>query len=142
MMTTETPRPAKPVPQPANPTLTKPFWDAAKRHELVLPRCLKCSRYHFYPREMCPFCLSPKLEWVQASGRAHLYTYAVIYQPAHPAFTPDVPYAFATVQLVEGVMMPSTIVECKVEDLRVDMPLTAVFDDISPEWTLVKFKPA
>jgi hypothetical protein len=24
----------------------------------------------------------------------------------------------------------------------VDMPVVAVFDDVSPEWTLVKFKPA
>jgi hypothetical protein len=24
----------------------------------------------------------------------------------------------------------------------VDMPLEAVFDDVTPEWTLVKFKPA
>jgi hypothetical protein len=24
----------------------------------------------------------------------------------------------------------------------VDMPLVAVFDEVTPEWTLVKFKPA
>lgn len=142
-MTTQSPRPAKPLPQPLNPELTRPFWEAAKRHELVLPRCLQCARYHFYPRELCPYCLSSRLAWVQASGRGYLYTYSIIHQPAHPAFAADVPYVYAIVQLIEGVMMPSNIVECQIPDgLRIDMPLVAVFDDISPDWTLVKFKPA
>jgi uncharacterized OB-fold protein len=142
-MTTQSSPPVKPVPQPLNPELTRPFWEAARRHELVLPRCRQCGRYHFYPRELCPYCLSSNIEWVPASGRGYLYTYSIIHQPAHPAFAAEVPYAYAIVQLVEGVMMPSNIVDCPIPDgLRIDMPLVAVFDDISPEWTLVKFKPA
>ena len=38
--------------------------------------------------------------------------------------------------------MISNVVECDHADLKVDMPLVAVFDDVTPEWTLVKFKPA
>ena len=38
--------------------------------------------------------------------------------------------------------MVSNLVECDIEDLKVDMPLTAVFDEITSEWTLLKFKPA
>jgi hypothetical protein len=33
-------------------------------------------------------------------------------------------------------------VQCAIDVLSVDMPLEAVFDDVTPEWTLVKFKPA
>lgn len=142
-MTTQAGEYKKPLPRPMNTELTKPFWDAAKRHELVLPRCRKCSRYHFYPRELCPFCLSQNLEWVPASGRGYLYTYAVVNQPGHPAFAADVPYVYAIVRLVEGVTMPSNVVDYQsLDDLRVDMPLVALFDDATPEWTLVKFKPA
>jgi uncharacterized OB-fold protein len=46
------------------------------------------------------------------------------------------------VQLDEGPRMISNVVGCELDDLRVDMPLLAVFDDVTPEWTLVKFKPA
>ena len=142
-MTTQSTPPAKPVPLPTNRAHTRPFWEAAKRHELVLPRCKRCTRYHFYPREQCPYCLSPELEWVPASGRANLYSYTIIHQPAHPAFQADVPYVYAIVQLIEGVLMPSNIVDVQIpEGLRMDMPLQAVFDDISPDWTLVKFRPA
>ena len=142
-MTTQSARPPKPAPQPVNPEVSRPFWEGAKRHELMLPRCLHCSRYHFYPRELCPHCLSDKIEWVPASGRASLYTYSIIHQPAHPAFTGDVPYVYAIVQLAEGVLMPSNIVDCSIPDgLRINMPLVPVFEDLSPDWTLVKFKPA
>jgi hypothetical protein len=40
------------------------------------------------------------------------------------------------------VRVPTNIVECAPEIVRVDMPVVAVFDDVSVEWTLVKFKPA
>jgi uncharacterized OB-fold protein len=142
-MTSPTSAYQKPLPRPANPELTKPFWEAAKRHEFVLPRCRRCSRYHFFPRELCPYCFSRDIEWTQSSGRAHLYSYAIINQPPNPTFAGDVPYVYAIVQLVEGVLMPSNIVQCSIPDgLRIDMPLTAVFDDVTPEWTLLKFKPA
>ncbi|HTE85738.1 MAG TPA: Zn-ribbon domain-containing OB-fold protein [Dehalococcoidia bacterium] len=138
-MTTQPP-PARVLPRPLNEELTKPFWEAARRHELVLPRCRRCSRYHFYPRELCPHCLSDQLEWVPATGQARLYSYTIVHQPPHPSF--EVPYVYAIVQLAEGVMLPSNVVECDLSDLRIDMPLTPVFDDASPEWTLVKFKRA
>ena len=38
--------------------------------------------------------------------------------------------------------MISNVVECDIDAVKVDMPLTVVFDDATPEWTLVKFKPA
>ncbi|MBI2872803.1 MAG: Zn-ribbon domain-containing OB-fold protein [Chloroflexi bacterium] len=131
----------KPVPRPLNPEHTKPFWDAAKRHELVLPRCTKCSRYHFYPREECPYCMTPTLEWVKVSGKGRLYTYNVVYQPQNRAFVSEVPYVYAVIQLEEGVKMVSNIVGRPKEELKVDMPVEAVFEDVTPEWTLVKFKP-
>jgi hypothetical protein len=35
-----------------------------------------------------------------------------------------------------------TGVPCKIDAVRVDMPLEAIFDDLTLEWTLAKFKPA
>ena len=132
----------KPLPRPINPELTRPFWEAAKRHELVMPRCKTCDHVYFYPRSECPHCLSNDQEWVKVTGRGRLHSFTIIRQPANAAFTADVPYVYAVVQLAEGPRMISNIVECDLEDLRVDMPLEAVYDEVTPEWTLVKFKPA
>ena len=133
----------KPLPRAEDPGLSEPFWDAAKRHELVIPRCTKCNRYFWYPRQECPFCLQRDWQWEPVSGKGRLHTYTVVRQPQNPAFTADVPYAFAIVQLDEGVRIVSNIVGCKIpDDLQVDMPLVATFDDVTSDWTLVKFKPA
>jgi hypothetical protein len=44
----------KPLPFPENPTLTKPFWDAAKRHELVMQRCKQCNELTFFSQGTMP----------------------------------------------------------------------------------------
>ena len=132
----------KPLPRPMSEERTRPFWDATKRHELVMPRCKTCDQKFFYPLEDCPKCLSNNLEWVQVSGKGRLHSFTIIRQPANPVFIEDVPYIYAMVQLDEGPRMISTVVQCDIEDAEIDMPLVAVFDDITPEWTLVKFKPA
>lgn len=132
----------KPLPRPLNPELTRPFWEAAKRHELVMPRCKTCDQLFFYPRSECPRCLGSDLEWVGVSGRGRLHSFTIINQPANAAFRDDVPYVYAVVQLIEGPRMISNLVECDVDSISVDMPVEAIFDDVTPEWTLVKFKPA
>jgi uncharacterized OB-fold protein len=79
---------------------------------------------------------------MNVSGRGRLHTYTVVYQPSQAAFRDDTPYIYAVVQLDEGPRMVSNIVQCEIDAVRVDMPLEAIFDDVTPEWTLVKFKPA
>ena len=133
---------SKPLPRPISPEVTRPFWEAAKRHELVMPRCTTCDHLFFYPRSECPRCLSNQLEWVRVSGRGRLHTYTIVYQPANAAFRDDTPYIYAVVQLDEGPRMVSNVVQCDLDAVKVDMPLEAIFDDVTPECTLVKFKPA
>jgi uncharacterized OB-fold protein len=132
----------KPLPRPLNPAFTKPFWEAAKRHELIMPRCTMCDHLFFYPRTECPRCLSGSIGWTPVSGRGRLHSFTIVNQPVHPAFRDDAPHVYAIVQLDEGPRMISNVVECDHPDLQIDMPLVAVFDDVTPEWTLVKFKPA
>ena len=130
----------KPVPYPSPET--QPFWDGCKRHELTLPYCTKCAAFFFYPRQFCPKCFSWEIEWRQASGRATLYTYAIQYRPQAPGFQP--PYVTAIVQLEEGPRMMTNLVgiDPDPEQIRCDMPLEVVFEDISDEISLPKFRPA
>lgn len=134
----------KPLPRAEDYPLTEPFWEATKRHELVIPRCKLCNLYFWYPRQECPNCYQrDQWEWTPVSGRARLHTFTVVRQPQNPAFADDVPYAYAIVQLEEGVRMISNVVGCAIpDDLKVDMALVATFDDVTSECTLVKFKPA
>ncbi len=120
---------------------TKPFWEATKRHELVIPRCKTHDGFFFYPRELCPVCLSSDLEWAKVTGRGRVHALTVVYQPNDPRFTDDAPYVYAVIQLDEGARMISNVIGIPPHDVAVDMPVEAVFEDVSEKYTLVKFRP-
>ncbi|HZO81782.1 MAG TPA: Zn-ribbon domain-containing OB-fold protein [Candidatus Binataceae bacterium] len=127
----------KPLPRPT-PT-SAPFWAAARRHELTLQRCGNCRKFIYYPRERCPHCFSERLGWERVSGRGKVYSYTVVRRASSRAF--DRPYVLAIVELDEGVRM-TTNIEAPPENVRIGMPVAVCFDDVTPEHTLVKFKPA
>jgi len=129
----------KPLPRPT--PISQEYWRGAKAHQLRLQRCRQCGRHVFYPRSFCPLCLSDNLEWVTASGKGKVYSYTVVRRAVHPAFQEEVPYVLAIVELEEGPRLTTNIVGCPPEEMRVEMAVEAVYDDVTPEITLVKFKP-
>ena len=121
--------------------VSRPYWEAAKRHELVLQRCQECGYYRYPPGEVCPYCLSTRLLWVKASGRGTVFTWTVFHQVYHRAFAKNVPYAVVAIELEEGPRLVTNLVDCKNEDIEVGMPVEVVFDDVTEEITLPKFRP-
>ena len=121
---------------------TQPFWDATREGRLLIKHCNACGEHHFYPRPFCPKCWSDDVEWVEASGRASLYTWSVVYRNDLPPFGERVPYVAAVVDLAEGPRMMTNVVECEFDALAVGMDLDAVFHPISDEVTIVQFRPA
>lgn len=120
---------------------SQPFWDAARRHEFVIQRCRSCEQHVFYPRYNCPHCGSLDLEWVPAAGRGTIYTYTVARRPTHPIFADRVPYVIAIVELEEGPRLTTNIVGCDPEEVRIGMPVEAMFEDIDEAGTLIMFRP-
>lgn len=120
------------------------FWDRCREHQLWLKHCDECDRTHFYPRDICPHCGARTSTWRQASGRAALYTFSVVYRAAMPAFRDDVPFVTAIVELEEGPRMATNLVGIEPDPkvIKVGMPLVVTFDDVTPEVTLPKFRPA
>ena len=121
---------------------TQEYWDAAREHRLLIKRCAACERAHFYPRPFCPHCWSENVDWEQASGRATLYTWSVVYSNDLPPFPEKVPYAAAIVDLDEGPRMMTRVVGCEFDDLRVGMPLEVTFEQETDQVTLPVFRPA
>ena len=128
----------KPLPKPTE--TSRPFWDAAKQHRLQLQHCGACGSFIYYPRDRCPQCLSETLEWRPVSGKGKVYSYTVVRRASVRSFG-DKPYVLAIVELDEGVRL-TTNIEAGPESIKVGMPVTVAFDDVTPERTLVKFKPA
>ena len=131
---------AKPLPQITREMA--PFWEAARRHELVVQRCRGCGAYRFPARDICSRCLSREAEWAPVSGRGTVFSYAVMHQVYHPGFAAEVPYAVVLVALDEGPHMISNVVGVPPSDIRIGTPLEVVFEAVSPEVTLPKFRVA
>jgi uncharacterized OB-fold protein len=130
----------KPLPEPTD--VSRPFWDAAKEHRLVIQRSRKTGKFVFYPRAVSPFGRGDELEWVEVSGRGRVYSYTIARRPTGPQWAGDVPYVIAIVELDEGVHLTANIVDCDPESVRVDMPVEVTFHDVTPEVTLPQFRPA
>ena len=118
----------------------RPFWEAARRHELVVCGCKNCGSRYSLATE-CIACDSPHMEWVKVSGKGRVFTFCVYKQSFNPAWREDIPYNVAYVKLDEGPLLIANIVGCSNDDIRVGMPVQVVFDDVSDEVTLPKFTP-
>ena len=119
------------------------YWLGAKKHEFWLRYCHECKKTYFYPRDICPDCFSRNTEWRRASGRGRLYTYAIVHRGPLPSFRDAVPYVVAMIDLEEGGRMMTNLVDVEPspEAIQVGMPVEVVFDDVTDEITLPKFRP-
>jgi uncharacterized OB-fold protein len=95
---------------------TLPFWAAAANGVFMLPRCKRCTKVHWHPRAFCPFCHDTDLEWIAASGRGKVYSYSIVRHP-------KAPYVLAYVEIEEGLLLMSNIVDCEFDAVHVDMPV-------------------
>ena len=121
---------------------TQPFWDAAREGHLLIKRCNACMRTHFYPRPFCPHCWSQDVEWMDASGRATLYTWSVVHRNDLPPFHERVPYVAAVVDLEEGVRLMTNVIGCEPDRLEIGMPLVVDYRPLTDDITAPVFRPA
>jgi uncharacterized OB-fold protein len=120
---------------------SKPFWDAARQGRLAIGHCNSCGLHHYYPRPFCPHCWSEDVALVDASGRATLYTYSIVFMNDLAPFNERLPYVAAMVDLEEGVRLTTNVVECPPEALHIGMPLTVTFEEVTPEISKPVFRP-
>jgi len=120
----------------------RPWWEALKRRELYIQKCRDCGASRYYPRALCPECLSSSTEWIRCSGKGAIYTFTVTHQNQAAGFRDSLPYVMAYVELAEGVKMLTNVVDCAPEQVRIGMPVEVVYEDVTPEVTLAKFRPA
>jgi hypothetical protein len=117
----------------SNDQLAARFLAAASAGRLSLPLCASCGQHHFYPRPFCPHCWSEDLNWVDVSGAATLYSFAII--------RGSEPYVLAVVELTEGPRMMTNVVDCPLDAVQIGMPLQVDFRSL--DGTVVPvFRPA
>ena len=113
----------------------EPYFDAAKEGKLMLKKCNACGEHHHYPRALCPFCFSEKVEWVQAKGTGEIYTYSVQRRGS------PTPFCIAYVTLDEGVKMMTNIVDCDLDAVKVGQKVKVAFKETEGGFSMPVFIP-
>ena len=130
----------RPIPTPD--AATAPYWSAANEGRLMMPRCAECSRFHFYPRALCPHCGSDALQWTACSGAGTVYSFTVVHRAPSPAFAQEVPYVVAIVAVEEGPHLMTSISGCAPDQVHIGMKVRACFRRVADDTQLPVFEPA
>ncbi|RAV03964.1 Zn-ribbon domain-containing OB-fold protein [Mycolicibacter senuensis] len=118
---------------------TEPFWAAAKQRRLVAPQCGDCGTFRLPPTPFCPQCRSKVVNWIDLSGKATVYSFAVVH--GFPGM-PDLTLVAAVVDLPDapGARLVSNVVDIAPEEVSIGMRLRVDFASISDGWMLPIFR--
>lgn len=107
---------------PTDDAALAPYHAALAEGRLLIKRCAECGKPHYYPRPYCPFCLSDKTGWEQASGAGTVYSWSVE-RRAQP------PYVIAFVTLAEGPTILTNLVDTDPDSVTIGQAVTLVLEE-------------
>jgi hypothetical protein len=116
------------------------FWAGCRNHQLKFQKCEECGHVRWPAALVCPACHSQKAGWLTSTGKGRIYTFVVYRIAYHPAFTDDLPYIVAIVEMGEGPRLLTNIVGCRPEDVACEMAVETVWKDVNNEISLPLFK--
>ena len=104
-----------------------------------MQRCGGGRTYRFPAATFCAHCRSETFEWVAVEATGVVETWCVFHRQYLEGLT--VPYTGelgAAKMRDQAILIPIGV---EADALHIDMPVEAVFEDITPEVTLLKFQP-
>lgn len=123
------------IPAPRALPEALPFWEAAKAGRLLVKRCADCGETHYYPRDVCPHCLSANTEWIESKGTGTIYSYSAMGKE-------EARYTLAYVTLDEGVTMLTNLVDCDPATLAIGQRVRVAFKPSEGGQPVPMFTPA
>ena len=127
-------------------------------HQFHLQRCAACGLLRYPPTTACPWCASPKSQWVPVDARGAVHSYTEVHHAIQPAFKKHTPYLILLVDLdtqkgqptehealrvvgnltdASGTLAPPDVVKRVGIGSRVRMVFADVAPGLSlPQWTI------
>ncbi len=134
-----------PAPVPSPDGLDTAYWEATRRHELVVQQCQACAAFQWGPEWICHRCLSFDVGWAPVSGRGRIYSWERVWHPVHPALKEQGPYLVALVELGDAdcVRMIGNLLGDPNAPVEIGAEVEAAFedhDDARTPFTLVHWR--
>jgi uncharacterized OB-fold protein len=122
-----------PRPVPVPDEVSAPYWAAAARHVLAIPRCSRCGSFAIPPGQACPSCGStdPEYAYEEVSGAGTVRSWTVIRQSFLPGF--DVPFLLVDVELAEQpeLRMIGRLLDGPHARVQAGAAVTVAFEDVA-----------
>lgn len=133
-----------PMPGPAVDGLGDEYWEAAKRHELVVQTCKACNIDQWGPEWICHKCLSFDLGYRQVSGKGKIFSWERAWYAVHPALKDSTPYITVLVELPDAgnIRMVGNLLGDPLQQVVIGSDVEVVFEDHDGDkpFTLVQWK--
>lgn len=127
-------------PLPRFTSTNRPYWDSLNRGKFSMQCCEACGHMQFPPQPSCANCLSfDHMGWKEVSGRGRIWSGIVMHKTYIRSFGPDTPYNVVMVQLEEGPLLMSTLIDGN-DRIECDAPVEVVLDRVTEDLVLPKFK--
>jgi uncharacterized OB-fold protein len=124
------------IPAPVVNVETQAFWDAAKEGRFLIKRCTACKKPHWYPRAICPFCMSADTVWEESPGEGVIYTYSVMHR------SPSGPYAIGYAPRNDAPAVLTNFGGAPPDGLSIGMKVKVRFQDTDGGPPVPVFAPA
>ena len=122
----------RPLP-PLTPEIA-PFWEGLRQHEFRLCRCRRCGACYF-PYTVCVRHADipdfSEMEWAATSGSGTVFAHLTVHKVVDPAYAPDIPYVLALIELDEGPLFATRIVDCDPGDVRIGRRAAVKYHDVA-----------
>jgi len=113
---------------PAVDERSVPFFEAAERGVLALQRCGDCGTFLHPVRGRCTSCAGTAIEWVEASGRGHVFAHGRLRRSYLPEHEGKLPLTLVLVELDERVRFASRLAMGEDAAVRTGDRLAVVFE--------------
>ncbi len=87
----------------------------------LIQRCGGCGKHVFFPRSICPYCWSDRLDWVEPKGTGTVYSTTTVRRKADAGGDYDV----SLIELDEGVRMMSRVEGMPPTEVKIGMRVRA-----------------
>jgi uncharacterized protein len=127
-------------PVPLLSEVTKPYWEATTRGELLVQECPDCGHRQFYPRAICTKC-GGEPGWLTTSGKGTVHTFSVVRQSGVEPFKQWTPFAVAVVELDEGPRIMGNVVGIPVDEVKIGQRVQVEFVKLDDNSSLPFWRP-
>lgn len=110
-----------------------PFWNGLKEHHFPLYTCGKCGR-GYWPMTLCNAhedVTFDDMAWKPSSGKGTIFTYVVAHRFNNAAYAPNGPYALVMVELDEGPIFPTRLIDPPSDKLKVGARVEVEYVDVA-----------